>query len=246
MPKTVASIEARMGSSRLPGKVLMDVLGKPALSRLIARLRRSKRLDDIVLATSTAPADDALEAWAKREGVAVHRGSEDDVLGRVVGAHRQMGTDVVVEVTGDCILLDPEIIDWGIETFENNACDVACNVRIPSFAMGLDVQVFRFADLAEVERTVHDPAVREHVSLHFYENPARYRVVHMLAPPRWYAPDHRYQLDYAEDLEFIRQVYARLEPRYGEAFGVEEISAALRAEPHLVDINRHCEEKSAR
>jgi spore coat polysaccharide biosynthesis protein SpsF len=123
---------------------------------------------------------------------------------------------------------------------------VVCNVRIPSFAMGLDVQVFRFSDLADVEARIDDPAVREHVSLHFYETPDRYRVLHMLAPPRWLAPDHRYQLDYPEDLEFIREVYRRLEPDHGDGFGVEEISALLRREPQLVEINRHCEEKAPR
>lgn len=235
-----------MGSSRLPGKVLMDVGGAPALSRLLRRIRLCETLDDVVLATSTSPADDALEAWAEAEGVAVHRGSEDDVLARVVGAHRMMGSDVVVEVTGDCTLLDPGTIDQGVRTFFANDCDVVANVRVPSYPLGADVQVFRFADLAEVERTVHDEPVREHVSLHFYENPERYRVIHMLAPPRWEAPEVRLQLDYEEDLHFIREVYARLEPRHGDAFGLEEITALLRAEVALAEINRHCEEKAVR
>jgi spore coat polysaccharide biosynthesis protein SpsF len=112
--------------------------------------------------------------------------------------------------------------------------------------MGLDVQVFRFEALAEVERTVSDPAVREHVSLYFYEHPERYRVLHLLAPPRWHAPEHRYQLDYSEDLEFIREVYRRLGAEHGDDFGVEEIMAVLRREPRLVDINRHCDEKNPR
>ena len=103
--RVVASIEARMGSSRLPGKVLADVQGVPALTRLVRRLRACRRLDDIVLATSTNAADDALEAWARRESVAVSRGSEADVLQRVVDAHAQMNSDLVVEITGDCPLL---------------------------------------------------------------------------------------------------------------------------------------------
>lgn len=235
-----------MGSSRLPGKVLADVLGKPALSRLLARLRGCKLLDGIVLATSTSPQDDALARWAESEGVVCHRGSEEDVLARVVESHRRMGSDVVVEITGDCVLLDPDLVDWGIETFRQNECDVVCNVRIPSFAMGLDVQVFRLRDLEEVERAIADPAVREHVSLYFYEHPERYRIFHLLAPSRWRFPEHRYQLDYPEDLRFIREVYSRLEPRYGDAFGVEEISDLLRREPTLAEINRDCEERSPR
>lgn len=246
MPRVVASVEARMSSSRLPGKVLMDLAGRPALTRLLHRLRRSRHLDDVILATSTAPADDALAAWAEAEKVACHRGSEQDVLGRVVGAHRDMASDIVVEVTGDCALIDPEVVDWGIEMYLANPCDVAANVRIASFPMGIDVQVFRRADLEEVERTVSDPAVREHVSLFFYENPERYRILHLIAPPRWNDPSCRLQLDYPEDARFLSEICSRLEPAHGDAFGIEEITALLRSEPHLRSINAHCEERSAR
>lgn len=245
MTRVVASIEARMSSSRLPGKVLMDVGGVPALTRLVRRLRQVERLDGVVLATTTSSADDALVAWARTVDVPVFRGSEEDVLERVVRAHESQGSDLVVEVTGDCTLLDPGTIEVGIETFLGNDCDVVCNVRTPSFPMGADVQVFRLSALQEVERTVHDPAVREHVSLHFYENP-RYRVIHMFAPPRWRDPTMRLQLDYEEDLAFIREVYAHLEPEHGDAFGLEEIMALCRKHPELPAINRHCEEKAAR
>lgn len=246
MPRVIASIEARMGSTRLPGKVLADIYGQPALTRLIRRLQQCQKLDDIVLATSTAPADDALEEWAESEGVALYRGSEEDVLLRVVEAQRKMRSDVVVEVTGDSVLLDPDIIDLGITTFLENKCDVVSNTWKLSFPMGVDVQVFRLRDLEEVERTVSDPAVREHVSLYFYEHPERYRIIHLFAPRRWHAPDYRFQLDYPEDHRFITEIYRRLEPEYGDAFGLEEIMTLLRREPQLVEINRHCVEKSVR
>ena len=112
--------------------------------------------------------------------------------------------------------------------------------------MGAYVQVFRLADLREVAQTIDDEAVREHVSLYFYEHPERYRILNMIAPPRWQAPDYRFQLDYPEDLQFLREVYARLEPENGERFGVEEILGLLRREPELVEINIHCVEKSVR
>src|SRR5688500_15677756 len=200
MPRVVASIEARMGSSRLPGKVLADVCGVPALGRTVRRLARCGRLDHIVLATTTAAADDVLADWAAAQGLSCHRGSEDDVLARVVGAHRAANSDIIVEITGDCTLLDPEVIDLGIETFFANDCDVVTNARIPSYPQGADVQVFRLSDLEQVARTVDEPAVREHVSLHFYEHPDRYRIVHLIAPASWQAPDLRLQLDYDEDL----------------------------------------------
>lgn len=244
--RVVASIEARMGSSRLPGKVLADLGGRLALERLVERLRACRRLDDIVLATSTAPQDDVLETWARSAGLAVHRGSEDDVLQRVVDAHRALRSDIVVEVTGDCPLLDPDVIDLGVETFFANDCDVVTNARVPSYPQGADVQVFRTAALADVASRIDDPAVREHVSLYFYENPDLYRVIHLIAPHSAQAPDLRLQLDYPEDLEFIRAVYARLEPRLGGTFGVPEILDLLRAEPALAMINAHCEEKPVR
>ena len=235
-----------MGSSRLPGKVLLDVAGRPALSRLLARLRQCREVHDIVVATSVEQADDAIAAWADKEGVACRRGSESDVLRRVVEAHRSMGSDLVVEVTGDCPLLDPQVIDLGVRTFLENDCDVVSNTWKLSFPMGVDVQVFPLGLLEEVERTVTDMAVREHVSLHFYEHPERYRVIHLMAPRRWRGPELRFQLDYPEDLLFIREVYRRLEPTHGAAFGVEEVMALLRATPELMEVNRDCQEKSPR
>ena len=245
-PRIIASIEARMGSSRFAGKVLADVCGQPALTRVVRRLRRSSTLDGIILATTVAPEDDALERWANSEGVAFHRGSEEDVLLRVVEAQRKMESEVVVEVTGDSVLLDPEVIDLGVRTFLENDCDVVSNTWKTTFPMAVDVQVFRLSDLEEVERTVSDPPVREHVSLYFYEHPERYRLINLLAPPRWHAPDYRFQIDYPEDQRFVSEVYRRLEPHYGDAFGVEEIMAVLRGEPQLVEINRHLFEKPLR
>jgi len=246
MPKIVASIEARMGSSRFPGKVLADINGEPALTRLARRLKHCKLLDGIVLATSVASADDALEAWAKQENVPCYRGSEEDVLLRVVEAHRTMGSDIIVEVTGDCTLIDPGLIDMGVKTFLENDCDVVANVSKLSFPMGEDIQVFSFSELEKIERDVKDPAVREHVSLHFYEHPEKYRIIHLFAPERWYGPDYRFQLDYPEDHRFITEIYRRLQPKFGDVFGIEEIMELLRQVPALLEINRDCEEKPTR
>lgn len=244
--RIVASIEARMGSSRLPGKVLMDVNGVPALSRLVRRLRLSECVSEIVLATSTAPSDDALAAWAVEEGVQIYRGSEEDVLQRVVEAHRMMRTDLIVEVTGDSPLLDPQVIDMGVQTFFANDCDVVSNTYRQTFPTGVDVQVFPFALLAEVAQTIQDPAVHEHVSLYFYEHPERYRVIHLQAPKRWRAPEYRLCLDYREDLDFVNTIYSRLGPGYGDDFGIEEIMTLLRREPKLLDVNMHCRKKAVR
>ncbi len=246
MPKVVASVEARMSSSRLPGKVLKDIGGKPALNRVIERIKACHFIDDIVLATSTNSSDDVLEEWAKAHSVSVFRGDEENVLERVVGAHHMMKSTHIVEVTGDCPLLDPEVIDLGVETFFKNNCDVVTNTRVPSFPQGADIQVFRYSDLSKIAGFCLDPVVQEHVSLYFYENPSLYKIVHMLAPRHWKNETVRLQLDYPEDLDFIRQVYAFLEPKYGSVFGISEILNLLRAHPELTEINRHCEEKPLR
>ena len=246
-PRVIASIEARMGSSRLPGKVLMDIHGKPALRRLVDRLRMCRSLDDIVVATSTNPGDDVLAAWCADQEIKCFRGSEEDVLHRVVEAHKWMNSDLIVEVTGDCPLTDPEIIDLGVETFLAHEVHVVSNCgRVLTWPMGQYVQVFPLDLLEEIDRTIDDPAVHEHVSLFFYEHPERYKLLELVAPRRWQEPKWRMQLDYPEDLQFQNEIYKRMEPTYGEGFGIEEVVALLRREPELVEINLHCHEESAR
>ncbi|MEM7071851.1 MAG: hypothetical protein AAF403_08875, partial [Pseudomonadota bacterium] len=219
--KVVASIEARMGSSRLPGKVLMDIVDHHALARLVMRLKQSKKIDDIVVATTVSTKDDLICDWCQKNAIAYHRGSEDNVLDRVVQAHQKMQSNVIVEVTGDCTLLDPSIIDQGIDIFLNNHYDVVTNTVELSYAQGIDVQVFSYKNLKWVNDHIDDQAVLEHVSLYFYENPDKYHIYHMKAPDHLRAPFVRMQLDYQEDLDFIRKIYQHLEPKYGPYFSYE-------------------------
>ena len=246
MPRVIASIEARMGSSRLPGKVLENINDKPSLTRLLTRLRKCVYLDDIVVATSTNHQDDAIVQWAEEENVAIYRGSEDDVLQRVVNAQESMQSDIVVEITGDCPLIDPDIIDMGVSTFLNNSYDVVSNTFKPSYPMGVDVQVFHFSLLKEIEQSVMDSVVREHVSIYFYEHPERYSIIHLQAPPSLYGPTLRFQLDYPEDLQFIRTVYKELEPMFGVCFSTGDVFKLLRDKPELKTINAHLQEKPTR
>lgn len=246
MTRVVASIEARMQSSRLPEKVLLDVCGQPSLTRLLRRLRQSKLIDDIVLATSTEPQDHVLADWAASEQVACFRGSEDDVLSRVVDAQLSMDADIIVEVCGDTPLIDAEVVDHAIETFLANECDVVSNTYKPSYPQGIDAQVFYFKDLAFVAETVWDAAVREHVSLYFYEHPEQYRIIHLIAPPTLKRPNLRLQMDYEEDYRLINEIYRRLEPEHGDGFRTDSILTLLDANPDLRNINRHRAEKPVR
>lgn len=238
-PNIVATIEARMGSSRLPGKVLMDLHGKPSLTRLLERLRHCQTVDQIVLATSTSPGDDQLVKWAVAEGVEYFRGSEDDVLQRVVDAQRAYDSDIVVEITGDCPLLDPGLVDMGVETFMINDLDCVTNCFKESFPLGADLMVMDFDSLQSCT-SMPEPDYHEHVSLGIIRNPEQFKIVHLTAHPRWQGHEYRFMLDYPEDLLFIQKVYEHLYPVYGSRFGIEEMMELMRREPKLADINRNC------
>jgi len=244
--RIIASVEARMDASRLPGKMAMDIHGQPALARVFERLKQCELLDGIILATTISEKDDALVGLAAEMDIPVFRGSEEDVLQRVVDAQRKMESDVIVEICGDCPLIDPEIVDLAIETYLFNDCDVVTSGVKQSYPQGTEVQVFSFSALSDVEKRINDPAVREHVSLYFYENADTYKIHHLIAPRKLQVPSLRLQLDYKEDLDLIRAVYERLEPKFGGCFGVDEIIKLFDMEPSLRDINSSCEEKSPR
>ncbi len=236
MGRVVASIEARMGASRLPGKVLMPIAGVPALARMIRRVKGSRRLDGIVVATTDRIGDDPVAALAEAEGVAVFRGSEDDVLDRVLRAQQAMAADTVVELCGDCPLIDPAVIDRAVARYETGDVDLVTTTRPQSYPQGMDVEVFALAALAKMAATIPDPAVREHVSLQFYRD-ARYRVVNLDAPPVERAPRTRLLLDYPADLTALDAIWRAVAAEYGEAFTVAHILALLRARPDLAAIN---------
>lgn len=214
--RIVAVIEARMGSSRLPGKVLMDIGGKPALKLLCDRLRMCSRLHGIVIATSVNPADDAIEKFGKDNSIDVYRGSEDDVLGRVVGAAESAKADVIVEITGDCPLMDPEIVDYVAGYFADDypKHDYVTNIgyvgnEVREVPVGMDVRVFTYKDLKHISEITDDPEDREHVSLYFFRTGKDiYRLKNLHAREAW-KRDYtvRLALDTKEDLEFIRAVH---------------------------------------
>ncbi len=246
IPRVVATIEARMSSSRLPGKVLVDICGKPAIERQVDRMRGARRLDDIVLATTVSAADDDLVSWAEGAGVSYFRGSEEDVLGRVVGAQVAAEADVCVPVCGDCPLLDPAVVDMAVETFLESGCDFVTNSVPPGFPQGQDVQVVWFKVLSEIAETIDDSAVHEHTCLYLHEHPELYRTVAFGPPDGCRMPDQRLQLDYPEDRELIRAVFSAFLPGHGDHFGVAEIVEFLRNNRAIADLNRNCEERETR
>ncbi|MDD5431179.1 MAG: glycosyltransferase family protein [Candidatus Pacebacteria bacterium] len=240
--KITATIEARMTSSRLPGKVLMPLAGKPALERMIERLKRSKYLDDIVIATTVNNADDEIVRLAEQLGVKAFRGSEDDVMGRVLNAAMSAKTDIIVELTGDCPLMDSVLVDRGVEEFFSGQYDCAANVIKRSFPDGFDVQVFPVSVLAEAEKETSDPLDREHVSYFIYKNEGRYKINHWFAEKEYTWPELRVTLDEKNDYELINAIFEKLLP-VNEKFSYIDVINLLRNNPELSQINKDVKAK---
>jgi spore coat polysaccharide biosynthesis protein SpsF len=244
--RVVAIVQARMGSTRLPGKVLADIGGVPMLARTMERARLCRRIDDWMVATTQEPGDDAVEALCRGRGYAVYRGSLNDVLDRYVQAARKAKADVIVRLTADCPLLDPELVDQTVQAFlaASPPADLVVN-RLPgarTYPIGLDTEVVSRSALERAWREARAPFQREHVLPYLYDPPGRFRVIRLDAE-RDYG-ELRWTVDTPEDLEFVRQVVARLEPR-GE-FGWREILALVEADPGLAQINAGVQHKTHR
>src|SRR3954452_21158836 len=241
MERVVATIEARMTSSRLPGKVLWPARGRPLLELMVERLWRVRQIDEIVIATTEDASSDPLQQLAERLGIGCFRGSEDDVLARVLGAAEAYDADVIVELTGDCPLIDPALVDHVIERHLEGGSDYTANVLERSYPLGFAVQVFATTLLAEVAAATDDPADREHVSLYIYEHPERYRL-------RSVVSDHpesaelRLTVDTADDYELVKTVFEELP---GD-FGLPEILDLFARKPELKAVNQHIEQRRAR
>jgi spore coat polysaccharide biosynthesis protein SpsF len=234
-PAVGAIVQARMGSTRLPGKVLLEAAGKPLLAHLLARLARARTLDRIVVATSTAGRDDAIETLCERLGVPVFRGSEADVLDRYVCAAQEFDLDVVVRVTSDCPLIDPELVDEVVRFFleRRGQFDLVTNRHPLTFPDGLDFDVLTREALEHAGRTATAQHHREHTVPFFWERGLR---VHNVVDPENRFRRHRWTLDYPEDYELIRRILEALHVE-GEHFGTPQILAFLDANPELPSLN---------
>ena len=244
-PRIVCIVEARFASTRLPGKVLLPIVGKPMLALMIERLQRARTIDEIVIATSANPADDAIALLATDMGAHVFRGSEEDVLDRVVKAAQSRNADIIVETTGDCPLIDPGIVDKVVGDFLMGGADFVSNVLPHTTPRGTDVRVFWAKDLAEINVRSQDPADHEHVSLHFWEHPERFRCRNVETDLPEAAAHLRLTVDESADLELVREVYQRLYSS-NPAFTLADVLQLLDQQPGLAAINRHTPQKAVR
>ena len=240
--KVVAIIQARMGSTRLSGKVLMDLAGEPMLARVVNRCRRATTLQETVVATTAQPSDDAIARLCAERGWPCFRGSEDDVLDRYYRAALEHKADVVVRITSDCPLIAPTVIDLVVREFTRRQPEVAyaSNV-VPSrtFPRGLDTEVMQFAALERAWKEDQNPAWREHVTPYLSEVEGRFPV-HCVTNDRDYS-SQRWTVDTPEDFEFVRLIYQH----FGhDRFSWREVLALLERHPEWLEINRHIVQKA--
>ncbi|MBI4305285.1 MAG: glycosyltransferase family protein [Chloroflexi bacterium] len=232
--RIVGIVQARMNSKRLPGKVLKDIVGEPMLGRVLSRSRRAARIDHIIVATSTAEADDSIASWCDASGWDCFRGDEADVLDRFYRAATKYQASLVVRITADNPLLDPEIIDRVIDAFFAHApLDYASN-RLPphTFPQGTEIDVLTFEALAHAWLEDDNHALREHVTPYVYRHPERFRILNVsdTVDRSWM----RWTVDTAEDLAFVRRVYEH----FGrDTFSWRELLDVLEKNPHWSEIN---------
>lgn len=234
---TVAIIQARMSSSRLPGKVLLDLAGQPMLVRVVERVRRAKTVDDVIVATTTDPADDPIENCCRERGYACYRGSMFDVLDRFYGAARQMGADIIVRVTADCPVIDPDVIDHTVNAFHSAGADFAAN-RLPppgkrTWPIGLDTEVCSFAALERAWEEAQLPYEREHVMPYFYDVDGRFKVIVTDHDPDY--GSQRWTVDTAEDLRLLSEIFSRFGGQ--DTFSWLDVLHLIEKEPALAQIN---------
>lgn len=236
--QVLAIIQARIGSTRLPSKMLLPIVdNKGALELMLERVRRSIQLQKIVVATTTSPSDDRIADLCKRLGYDCFRGSEVDVLDRYYRTALAFGSpEVIVRLTGDCPLHDPDIVDLVVEEYLKGDCDYVSNASKCTFPDGLDVEVFSFSALEKAQREASLKSEREHVTSYMWEHPAIFKIANVEYKKD--LSDKRWTLDEKEDYEFIKRVYKNLYKRK-PTFGMDDILELLAKYPELEEINGH-------
>ncbi len=238
--KTVAIVQARMGSTRLPGKVLMKLQNRSVLGHVITRLQAVNPLDEIWVATTNLPIDDVIAVEAEHYGVSVYRGDEQDVLDRYYHTALSAHAQTVVRITSDCPLLDPEITADLIRFYYKCNCDYASNTMKRTFPRGLDVEVFSFQVLETAWRNADQPYEREHVTPYIYLHPEQFRLAAYVGDED--LSHYRWTLDTLEDWELIQIIYERL-GQDGKMFTYRDVKDLMRMDPSLAKINAHVEQK---
>lgn len=243
--KIVATIEARMGSSRLPGKSMKKIVGKPMLELLFERVKNSKLINEIVVATTLNPSNDVIEELAKKNLIRCFRGSEEDVLDRVLNAAKSVNADVILELWGDNPLIDPKILDNLIGFYLENKFDCV-GTTLPNFKktypIGISALIFSTKVLEEVSNLTNDPEDRENVSNYIYEHIEKYRIAPLPCPIELNYPDLRLTVDEEDDFNLVKTIFENLYQTKPN-FDTFDIINFLKSNPHIKDINKNVVQK---
>lgn len=236
----LAIIQARLGSTRLPGKVLLPFgASATALSFMIERVGRAKTIDEIIVASTTTAEDQKLAEYLEKLGVKYFLGSETDVLDRYYQAAKQFcqsPDDVIVRLTGDCPLIDGAVIDEVVKTFFDNDYDFVSNSLEPySYPDGMDVEVFSFKNLERAAREAKLPSHREHVTFYFWQNPKKFKIYYIQYPKN--LSHYRLTLDYPQDYEILNKIREHFERQGTRNFHMEDIVNFLEIHPEIAQIN---------
>lgn len=238
--RVVAITQARMGSTRLPGKVLKPIGEKTMLARVINRAKQACLVNEVVVATTVEPADQAIVAECKHLGVSYFCGSEEDVLDRFYQAAQAHRAEGVVRITADCPFIEPTVIDKVVSVFLAKQPDYASNVLERTYPRGLDVEVMKFETLSLAWQEAVEIYQRVHVTPYIYQNPDKFSLLAITAETNH--SDYRWTVDTPEDLEFAQSIYARLDNN--ETFNWQDVLSLLAQEPDLIDLNRRICQKS--
>jgi spore coat polysaccharide biosynthesis protein SpsF len=240
---TAIFVQARMGSTRLPGKVMMSVLNKPLLAFLVERLQQVKEADQLVILTTTLKADDVIADFCRKNSIACFRGSEEDVLSRYFHAALESHPDTIVRITSDCPLIDPEIIDCVIKTYKDNypQYDYVSNSLERTYPRGMDTEVFSFEALQHAYQKAEKPSEREHVTLYLYKHPETFKLKNVSYPAN--LSHHRWTVDTPEDFKLIQLILNNLYPVHPH-FKMQDILNVLAQHPDWSSINSHIQQKS--
>jgi spore coat polysaccharide biosynthesis protein SpsF len=237
--KTTAIIQAHMGSTRLPGKVLLKIGNRSMLARVVRRALRARTLSAVIVACSTEAADEAIVRECERIGISYFRGSDSDVLDRYYQASRAFPSDAYVRVTSDCPVIDPEVIDHVVTRFEQGEFDYASNTVRRTYPRGLDTEVFTSEGLARTWREAKEPYQRVHVTPYFYQNPQLFKLGFVTQDVD--QNEMRWTVDTPDDLRFITAVYDRLGGH--DEFSWRDVLTLLERQPELAAINQHVQQK---
>jgi len=238
----VAIIEARMTSTRLPGKVLLNSKGIPLLGHLVNRLKKVKILDKIVLATTINNTDDILEQFSKEYKIDCFRGNELNVMKRVLDAGSKFDADIIVEITGDCPIIDPLIVEQVVKTFVINKVDFVNNNSFRSYPDGMDTRVFSIEALRKSYDLTNNPLDHEHVTLHMKNNPEKFKIINLFAPSDLFWPELGLTLDEIGDYKLIDEIIKNLYEK-DPYFGCLETMNFLKNNEELLDLNRNVHRK---